>query len=115
MRGLRGHPARYEATRGLVSVSSFAGASVPARYLGRDQTNTLTLDDRWLPFERDIASFWNEAGGRGVVAAWHKKCFGLIMLELVVACIFGVGFCAGYGVRALVSRRRRRSYRRSLA
>jgi hypothetical protein len=53
----------------------------------------------------------------GRYAAWHNKCFGLIMLEILVALlsIFGAGFGAGYGVREMISRRRRRSYRRSMA
>jgi len=39
------------------------------------------------------------------------------MLEILVALlsIFGAGFGAGYGVREMISRRRRRSYRRSMA
>jgi hypothetical protein len=29
--------------------------------------------------------------------------------------LFGIGFAAGYGVRELISRRRRREYRRSIS
>jgi hypothetical protein len=38
------------------------------------------------------------------------------MLEVLVAflTIFGAGFAAGYGVREIISRRRRRAYRRSV-
>jgi hypothetical protein len=77
---------------------------------------------RWLvvSFDRATGAFWERSRRSrryGQYAAWHKSCFGSIMLVILVVLlsIFGAGFGAGYGVREAISRRRRREYRRSMA
>src|SRR3984885_7533073 len=112
MRGLRGYPARYEATRRSVSGPSFAGASFLARDPGKDPaTSASRQTPPGLALERG-----RQARRYGRYAAWHNKCFRLIIPEMLVALlsIFGASFGAGYGGREMTSSRRRRSYRRSM-
>src|ERR1700685_3453804 len=95
-------------------------SDILVRYFGRDSA-TLT-PGRWLvvSFDRATGAFWERSRRSrryGQYAAWHKSCFGSIMLVILVVLlsIFGAGFGAGYGVREAISRRRRREYRRSMA
>jgi hypothetical protein len=77
---------------------------------------------RWLviTFDRAIGPVLERSGRPrhyGKYAARHKKCFGWVMMEILLALlsIFGAGFGAGYCLREAISRRRRREYRRSMA
>src|SRR5579863_8345397 len=120
MRGFGAIRARYDRARWLVSGSSFVEAAPLFGILVEVRLLYHPADGWVVSFDRAPDAFWERSRRSrryGQYAAWHKSCFGSIMLVILVVLlsIFGAGFGAGYGVREAISRRRRRGYRRSMA